>query len=345
MAKTQKQKKTVKKKKKATAQKQNTNAHTKKSTPGVTAAENTASYKASLIRADQNEIKPEDFADVSQERASIISIVKDLEGQVETAFKLKEVLEAELDSTQKKLEEEMDARSQLEAQVELLQGRAALAEQLREDISFAEQERNKYANLLDQTQPQLEEAVTERDSLAEQLSSAEAKVKQLEGEKVALEAQVMNLKDRITDINNLRKELSETTEANHDLREQLHDTTRRLEASESSKSAVERELDGSHQTSQHLQKELETLRKKITKTDGQLTDTRIELEDQQAVNKELMEANSRLENELKTLNIDHEAAKKELDAFKNALRDIRSEASQTSGRVRQRHFKTSSAKT
>ncbi len=344
MAKTQKQKKTAKKK--AVAQKQKTVARKKQSVPGITAAEGTiASRQAALIKADQNEIKPEDFADVSQERASIISIVKDLEGQVETAFKLKEVLEAELDTTQNKLAEELDARSQLEAQVELLQGRAALAEQLREDISFAEQERNKFANLLDQTQPQLETTTAERDSLTEQLSSAEANIKELEGEKVALEAQVMNLKDRITDINHLRKELSETTEANHDLREQLHDTTRRLEASDTSKNAVERELDGSHQTSQHLQKELETLRKKITKTDHQLTDMRIELEDQQAVNKELMEANTRLDNELKMLNINHDAAKKELDAFKNALRDIRSEATQTSGRVRQKHFKTTSTNT
>ena len=345
MAKSQKEKKTVKKKKKAVARRKKTVAGTKKSVPGITAADGIiASRQQAFIDADQSEFKLEDFTDISQERASIISIVKGLEEQVETAFKLKEVLEAELDTTQKRLAEELNARSQLEAQVESLQGRAVLAEQLREDISFAEQERNKFANLLGQTQPQLEQATAERDSLAEQLSSDEANIKELEGEKMALEAHVMNLKDRIANTNHLRGELAEMTEANQDLREQLHNMTRRLESTETSKDAIERELDGSHQSSRNLHEELETLREKIAASDSRLADMRIGLEDQQAANKELMETNTRLEGELKMLNINYEAAMNELDASKTALREIRSEATQTSGRVRQRYFKPASAK-
>jgi chromosome segregation ATPase len=344
MAKSQKEKKTVKKEK-AVAQIKKTVAGRKKSIPGGAAAAGIiATRQQTDIDSDQNEYKLEDFADVSQERASIISIVKGLEEQVETAFKLKEVLEAELDTTQKRLAEEMDARSQLEAQIELLQMRAALAEQLREDVSFAEQERNKFANLLGQTQPQLEHAISECDSLAEQLSSAEANIKELEGEKMALEAHVMSLKDRIADTNHLRGELAEMTEANQDLREQLHNMTRRLESTEALKDAIEKELDGSHQSSRNLRGELETLREKIAASDNRLTDTRIELEDQQAVNKELMETNTRLESKLEMLNINYEAAMNELNASKNALREIRSEATQTSGRVRQRYFKPASTK-
>jgi len=341
MAKSRKQKTVVKKKKKAVSQKKKTVASTKQSVRSITAAGGTI---ASQQHADQNEIKLEDFVvDVSQEKASIISIVKGLEGQIETAFKLKEVLETELDTTQKRLSKQLDARAQLEADVELLKAQAALAEQLREDISFVEEERNKFADLLSQTQPQLEQATAERDCLAEQISSTEANVKELKGEKISLEAQVMNLKDRITDTDRLHKELVEITETNRDLREQMHDLTRRMEASETSKDAIERELDGSHQTSRSLQKEADVLREKIAASDGQFTDMRIGFEDQQAANKELMEANTRLENEIKTVNINYEAAKNELDAFKNALRDIRSEATQTSGRVRQ-YFKPATAK-
>ena len=164
----------------------------------------------------ESEIKIADYTDVAEERESILSIVKGLEGQVDTAFKLKEVLEAELDATQRKLAKEMETRSQLEAQVETLESHAVLAEQLREDVSFAEQERNRFADELAQTQPQLEKAIDERDSLTEQLSSAEVKIKGLESEKVALEAQIMNLKDRIVDTNRLREELAEATETSQD---------------------------------------------------------------------------------------------------------------------------------
>jgi len=288
---------------------------------------------------EESELEIEDLADISEERASIISIVKGLEGQVETAFKLKEVLEAELDTTQQRLSEEMEARTQLEVQVNSLQAQAALAEQLRQDISFAEEERNKFVNLLAEVQPQLEEVTTERDSLTEQMASTETNTKELESEKMALEAQVMNLKDKIIDADRLSKELAEITQAHRESREQTHDLTRRIEAAEDSKNALETQLAGAHHNAQNLRAETEQLRRKVADSESRAADFRIQLEDQQAVNRELVEANTRLENEIKMANINYKAVKGELDAFKDALRDIRSEATRTSGRVRQRYFK------
>ncbi len=172
----------------------------------------------------------------SEERVSIISTVKGLEGQVETIFKLNEILEAQLDEAQKKLSEELGARVQLEVQV-----------------------------------------------------------------------------------------------------------ARRLEASEASKVALEKELAGTIQGAQALRAEVEELRAKVEKLRDELTvaesrtaDLRIQLEDQQATNRKLMETTTRLENEIKMVNINYDANKKELDAFKNAVRDIRSEATRTSGRVQQK---------
>ena len=338
MAKTRKKNKTVKKK--AVARRKKTVASTKQSVPGRTAAASIiASQQQAPVDADQSESNLEDFADVSQERASIISIVKGLEGQVETAFKLKEVLEAELDTTQKRLAEELDARAQLEVQVKSLEVGAALAEQLREDIFFAEEERNKFSNLLAQIQPQLEEVTAERDSLAEKMASAEKDVKKVQGEKTALEAQVMNLKDNITDADRLHKKLAEITEAHRGSREQVDDLTRRLEATTASKDALERELAGTHQNARTLRVEVEELREKAIVSDNRIADLCIRLEGEAATNRERMAANTILENEIKMLNVNYEAAKNEVGTFKKALRDIRSEMTQTSGRVRQRHFK------
>ena len=356
MPKSRKQKRSVKKKKKRNPRKSKPSVRRRKfneDVPIIPFLEPTTEDESTLAELDvmqirtsprfsniaEKEIEMEDLADVSEERASIISIVNGLEGQVETAFKLKEVLEAELDTVQNKLSEELDVRAQLEAQVKSLEARAALAEQLREDISFAEEERNKFANLLAQTQPQLEEATAERDSLAEQMASTKTDVKELEGEKMALGAQVMNLKDKITDADRLRKELAETTEAHRGSREQVHDLTRRLKASEASKDALEKELAGVHQNARTLRAVVEKLQEKVAGADGRAADLRIQLKDQQAANRELMGTNTHLENEIKMVNIRCEAAKSEVDAFKNALRDIRSEATRTSGRVRQRYFK------
>ncbi len=171
--------------------------------------------------------------DASEERVSIISTVKGLEGQVETVFKLNEILEAQLDEAQKKLSEELGARVQSEVQV-----------------------------------------------------------------------------------------------------------ARRLEASEASKVALEKELAGTNQALRaevgELRAKVEKLRDELTVADSRTADLRIQLEDQQATNRKLIETTTRLENEIKMVNINYDANKDELDAFKNAVRDIRSEATRTSGRVQQK---------
>ena len=282
--------------------------------------------------ADQGRIEMEDYADVSEEKASIISIVKDLEEQVETAFKLKEVMEDELDAVRKKLSEELAARAELEVRVKSLEVQAALVDQLREDLSFAEEERNKFADMLAQTQPQLEAVTEERDSLAEKVASAEAHAKELEGEKTALEAQVMNLKDEVADIDRLRAELAEVTEARRDLREQVRDISSRLEASNTSKNALEETVRG-------LREQVGDLKGKLTDADSRVAALRVQLEEQHDVNRDFLETKARLESQIRTLSVNHKAVKDELEAFKKALCDIRNEATRTSGRVRQRYFK------
>jgi chromosome segregation ATPase len=275
--------------------------------------------------------------DVSEERTSIISIVRGLEEQVDTAFKLKEVLEVELDAVQEKLSEEVAARAQLETLVGSLEAQTTLAEQLREDISFAEEERNKLANLLAKTQPQLEAVTEERNSLAEQVSSLKAHAKELKDEKMALEGQVMNLKDKLAEMNRLRTELDEVTKARQHLDEQVQDLSSRLEDSDTSKNILEKNLVSLREQVQDLQERLEA-------ADSRAADLRFQLEEQQAANKELVDIRTRLESETKMLSINHKAAKNELEVFKKALREVRSEASRTSGRVRQRYFKPKNKK-
>ena len=304
MGKTPKQKKkTVKKKKKVSATKKRPTAVTKKNRrpleeivveqpspaqeelgrPIPTADGVVSEPQAKLMGPGESASDIDDFADVSQESSSIVSMVRGFEEQVETAFALKEVLEAELDTTQQRLAQEVEARSELEAQVELLQTHTALAEQLREDISFVEQERDRFADELANTRPQLEQAVAERDLLAKQIASVEADAEGLQGEKKALEAQVMDLQNKIIDADSLHKELTETTQAYQRLREQHHDL--------------------------------------------------------QDANRELMGTSTRLENEIRRVNADYEAAKKKLNALKVGLSDIRSEAMQTSRRIRNKYAK------
>lgn len=153
----------------------------------------------------KGKIRARDHADVLEDGASIISIVKDLAEQVDTAYELKEDLQADLDAARKKLSKESAARLELETRVrsleaevalaeqseppaKSLQAQTALAEQLRQDLAFAEEERNRFADLLTEIQPRLEAATQGRDSLARKAAKAQARVQRLKAEKTALEA-------------------------------------------------------------------------------------------------------------------------------------------------------------
>lgn len=83
-----------------------------------------------MIGSDTNksEIEMAGLADVSEERASILAIVNGLEEQVDTLSALKEILEFELDATEKVLSEESVARAQLGRKVKAL---AAQVDQLK----------------------------------------------------------------------------------------------------------------------------------------------------------------------------------------------------------------------
>lgn len=288
---------------------------------------------------ENDEINVEAYADVSQERSSIISIVKDLEGQVDTAFKLKEAIEADLEETQKKLYDESTARAQLEEQVKSLEAQATLADQLRQDISFAEEERNKFANLLDQLKPQIEIVTQERDSFAEKINSLEANNKKLDEEKTTFEAQVMNLKEKVVALDRLRQELDETNLAQKNSNEQLRDITSRLEDSESLKTVLERDLAETHEAMHSMREVVEDLREKFSSADREVADLHTQLEEQRVANKALIEAKTRLENVIDVSNVNHQTIKNELDMVKKALREIHNEAALSSGRVRQRYFK------
>jgi chromosome segregation ATPase len=210
----------------------------RKKTGGINVLEDAAMTEFDIFQCPEESVTNsfDDFADASEERVSIISTVKGLEGQVETVFKLNEILESQLNEAQRKLSEELSARIQSEVQA-----------------------------------------------------------------------------------------------------------TRRLEASEASKVAVERELAESIHDVQALRDEIEDLhaieaklREELTIADSRTSDLRKQLEDQQAHNRRLMETNTRLENEIKMVSINYEANRKELEAFKNAVRDIRSETTRTSGRVQEK---------
>jgi chromosome segregation ATPase len=138
--------------------------------------------------------------ELSEETTNIIAAVEGLYGQIDVAYDLKEALEVDLAATQKKLSEQEALRGHLEGRMMLLEAKAALADQLREDISFVEEEQTGTIRRLRDVTSQMEQVIEERDGLAEKRADDGARVEELQNERVRLEVQVLGLKNRLAEM-------------------------------------------------------------------------------------------------------------------------------------------------
>ena len=278
---------------------------------------------------EQEEGDVEACAEVSKENNSIVATVKDLRREIEVAHEINGAMEADLLTTQKKLTEEKAVRGELQARINLLGAKAALGEQLRDDISFVEEERNETVKRLEEVISELELVTEERDGLAKEKVNREALLREIQSVKTDLEAQIPNLKEKVADMSLVCQELAEAKERCQLLEKKAHDLEAKLESAETSKSALELDLTTTHELVRSQYKQIEELRVMLTTTRDKLTELRAQLDKQVAENVTHQESIERQEREIKTLTARNESIKKELDSRKKALHDIRSVAVRT----------------
>ncbi len=287
--------------------------------------------------ARQGKGKVAEYVEVSEESSSIIAMVKDLHGEIDVAYELKEALEADLAALKKKLSEEETVRAELEARVNLLEAKAALGDQLREDISFVEEERNETARRFEEATAKLAQLSREHSSLAEQKAVDETRLMELQRDKIGLEAKVLNLEDTVAEMDQLRRELAEERESSQLQEENKQNIKGKLEATEISKNALELDVATTREIVRSQNEQIEELRDDLANAHAGLADLRAKLDVQEVENVNLRESYKRVEREIKTLSARNESMKNELDLSKKALRDIRTAAVRTSGRVRERY--------
>lgn len=272
--------------------------------------------------AGEDEEFPEDSFD-------IISIVQDLEKELDTAFDLKESLESDLQRTREQLEAETVMRRDLENQLGDLESQAAQAHQLAEEINFVKEERNSLYGRIQDATAQVEKVTHERDQLLAEKDTTGKHIKNLEREKIDLEAQVFTLKDKVKDYNDLK-------EQRISLENQGQELSARLQDSEDQKNALQLDLAKLRKIVRRLRQENDSLRKELSTATGDSSQMRADLQHQQAENRELHETRNRLQRELTMLTAEHETTTQLLDKARVSLKAIRSAAMRTTERFRDR---------
>jgi chromosome segregation ATPase len=304
--------------------------------PQTAEAEMPVAISATATPDSGTEAQPmTDDIEVSDESSNIIAIIEDLQSELDVTYELKEALEADLATQQKKLSEEESVSAELETRVKLLEAKAALVEQLREEMSFVEEERNTITRRLEEVTATLEQVTQERDSLAEQKVVHETRLEEFQNDKIALEAKILNLEETVTDMDRLGQELAKAEESSRVLDEKVQNLQGTLEAAEASKSALELDLATARERVRDQDGQIEELRNGLTTSHAELADLCAQLEQQERENLRLREGTERSAHEMQALTARHESMKKELEASKKALHAIRTAALRTTSRLRE----------
>ncbi len=205
-------------------------------------------------------------------------------------------------------------------------------------LRTTEKERNEFTDLLALTRKQFDATRTERNSLLERATSTKAKSEELGEEKTAFEVELLDIKDKFSIIESLNTKTAEITQAHREVDKEVRNLTARLKDSEASKDALEQKLAQACEATCSTDKQATVFREELTDAGRLIADLRIKLEDHQAVNRELIETRAHLEGQIKTLNVNYEATRNELEAFRKVLHEIRSETKRTTEHVRHKHF-------
>ena len=233
-------------------------------------------------------------ADASQERADILSIVRSLERQTDTSTKLRDVLEDDVDSLQKKLSNETTARAQLEEKLRSLETNTGTTAQLHQENASLKKERDRLASLLEEIKPQLESVTEGRDSLSEETAFAQKRARELASRKAYLETQVKSLQEKIADTERLRAEVTKVTDERQVLAEQVRRLMDRLEEANKVRDTLEADLAASHEAVCNMRKEMEDLQGEGTDDGSQVFNLRNQLIAQST---ELAAANEKIQQE------------------------------------------------
>lgn len=263
---------------------------------------------------------------------SFFSVVRELEGEIDATLALKDTLEADLEAAREKLSQESAARAELEARTRLLESQAALADQLRQELSFVEEERDRASTVLAETRAELDAVTDERNSLTESNAAADAQNRRLQSEAADLEAQVSALNGRITDLERVKGELDQMTRERQMLEEKVQDIKRNLDTSSNMVETLKLDVNTSRELIRDMRSQveddraqIEDLREELATVSAEKTHACTELDAQTEVNK-------RLGVQIKSLSEKYRIAWAELDAAKKAMRSLHGAAM----RVRER---------
>jgi predicted nucleic acid-binding Zn-ribbon protein len=280
---------------------------------------------------------PETFLD---ERDDVLSVINELEDQLDRYEDIRESLEKELTGSTQQLQAAQQRVQELEWQIVSLQARVEASEQVRQEVTLLEEEIADANQRAQRLTEQLAEAEKENGRLNSELKAAGKQLEELwliRKERDGLRADSKTLRSKLDQLERAQRELIEERTA---LLARFQETQAALDETRSVRAQLEAELRASEDRNQELRRVQAVLEEKLEALRVEKRTLQAQLTKLERENSRLVEQQHFFECELTSLRSMNRSAESALSNVKRAFNEVRTALSETKARARRRTIDT-----
>jgi len=303
-------------------------------TPGQQARQR---IEAGAGRAESLPALQDTFVD---ERNDVISVINELEDQLDRHQEIRETLERELTGTTEKLQSANTRNQELEWQVVTLQTRIDALEQVRQQAATLEEELSDANARAHRVKEQLLGAEKERAQLKNDLKAVNKQLDELfaiRKERDGLRSDAKLLSTKVEELERNQREIFE--ERSH-LQTQLHEAHANLEQATTERNQLQMGLRAAEDRTRELVQVQDSLTDKIDAIRGEKKNLQVQITHLERENSRLIEQRQFYECEVTSLRNQARTAEAALASVKKAFGEVRVALTETKTRARRRTVDT-----
>lgn len=276
---------------------------------------------------------PDTFLD---ERDDVLTVIAELEDQLDRYEELRETLERDAGTTQERLTEANQRTQELEWQVVTLQTRIDTLEAARTEYSQLEDELNQAHELTQRINSRLDEAERDNARLTSELKAANKQLEELWTARKERDGLRTELKTCRGKIDQLEQGIRDANDERASINVRMQDTISALEETRNARHQLELELRGAVDRNEELRRVQESLAEKLETLRGDKKGLQVQLAHLERENNRLVEQRQYYERELAALRSQNRTTEQALGNVKKAFAEVRVALSETKARARRR---------
>ena len=275
---------------------------------------------------------------LDDEASSVFEVIHDLEGQLDSAFAVKEALEKDLEGEKEKTAALSLENAKLKERVTFLESCEKLVDEVQAELDFLNEDKSSSVIAIQQLESKLESLTEEKNGLAKELSATKIAFEGMKRKAVKLQSEVSRLEEKTATMEKLKKELDDNKLEICRANEQIQDIESQLFETSCTKDAFDVDLQSAQKVIEDLQEEIEELKslRESLKMENLTLKSKLRIAENEK--ERLSQKNQESERKLSKALEEKDSLQNELSQSKQAFMNVHAALEETKQKAKKRYY-------